>query len=527
MSSSGWQIQVGDDLSKAYSLDQLRRKHTKGVIADDVMCTQDRGRTFVPLESVLSESTRPKPQTARRLGKLNRVSRLKPTAEQAKAILPETTEAGLHPPSGSSSGIQPPSTVSAIFRTPKLPSKPKPTQPILNDLIADAVEAAQARTIDEEPEAEAEAEIESETYTIPAPPPPTVEPAPKPTVDFYERQPSPGAQAAAELLGRQEAEETEFPPRRRLSSSPPAEQRIDTADDESDDVIPVFGEIPEPRPLHKRPIAVVTILLGITAVGIMLWWQRGDSGPPRFEELTGTSLNFASNEPASLEELNARTQILGVRIGQIQRAIGSQDTIEDLDIPELPSTPRLPLVPFHQRPLTAEEQRLAENHLQKYGNLVQRSADGRKHEDATIRTHTQYLKDLVALTNGRSSSRSDALHEVAEFTKLIYLLQLKHIHSKNADRRAEAETHILEAGDIGLSKLYSEVRTGDMRFAEVLERESPAEQSRLLLVRYWHHRSVDRTSANAWLQASLKIIDEDHHAYVNSSIAEVNRIEGN
>ena len=256
-------------------------------------------------------------------------------------------------------------------------------------------------------------------------------------------------------------------------------------------MIPVFGDVPE-LPATSRPkrlLAVATILLGITSVGIMIWWQQGGDGPPRFEELTGGALNFDAEGSTSLEELHARTQILGVRVGQIQKALtaGNPDAdTEPVVIPELPQIPRMPFVPFEQRRLTDKEQSQADDLLRKYSTLYNNGgADGRNHDAATVKTYTEYLKQLITMVDARGESRSDVLHELSELTKLVYLLQLRNLKADDSEAAAAAAIEVLQAADSGLRVVYTEIQTGDMRFADVFEREAHPERARLLLIRYW------------------------------------------
>ena len=401
--------------------------------------------------------------------------------------------------------------------------------------MLDGLIAAAANTVSqEESEETTTEETEEETYRIPPPPATKRRPMTLPDVSTepVSFQPSAGAQAAAALLKGQE-EEVESRPTSKPQPRPGQRPRkgVDIEGPEfSDDVIPVFGDVPEPRAsLLQRPVAILTIIMGIAAVGIMIWWQNSGDGPPRFEDFAGTSLNFSSDSPATLEELHARTQILGVRVGQIQKALAGGDPergTEPVVIPELPEVPRMPFVPFQKRSLSDNEQRQSDDLLQKYSTLVQNGGpDGRNHDKGTVSTYTDYLQQLILTVNARGESRSAVLHELSELTKLIYLLQLKNIRDGDAEDQQTAASILLAAANSGLAVIYSELSTGDMRFAEIFEREESSEQARLLLIRYWHHRSVNRKTADAWLAESLEMIDDEQRDYVKSSIAEVSQIE--
>ena len=291
------------------------------------------------------------------------------------------------------------------------------------------------------------------------------------------------------------------------------------------------------RRSHLKTILLgIVILVGISAAGTLGFWYRSGVGPPTFEDLTGGALaigTFRTDDPVTLEEVHARTQILGVQVSRISKALmelsGTDNSSETttVNIPELPdSTPALPFVPFARRRLSTDEQAIVDNARDRYTQLVKTSGpDGRQLDEATVSLHTGHLALLASAVDATSVTREQALFELSEWVKLTYLLQLKHFSSPDSSVRSAASTRILNCGNVGLQQVYAEIAAGDMRFNEVFGAAESSEKPGLLLIRYWYHRSHNRTTADNWLTAVMETIDAEQHEAIRNSIAEVDAIE--
>jgi hypothetical protein len=483
MAAQTWQIQVGQKLSKQYSIESLMAKFEKGAITDQTLCTEDNGASFVAVSTILKQP---------RFQKVRGQKRLQPSPSQ-----PEVSDALVQMPA-------PERAVGGDARH------------VLAGLYASAAAAEQA---DDDHAA-------LDAFTLPAASVNTKFTRPD-DPRFYE--PSSVAQAAANALAEtQKRDEIKRHDRQdRATAQPEPASRPFAATD-------LAGQVDEPPPRNWKSVAMTAVVtaVGMSVIAVLIQWLGSTQGPPTYADLTGGAValsDFDNNEEVTLESLHARTQILGVQVGRITRALlKQQDTdVEDVALPDLPSEPVLPLFPFQQRLLsTTEETQVSENR-DRYSVLVkEKGPDGRKLDEATITAYVAYLQPVVNAVDSNGPTRAAALHELSEWVKLVYLLQLGRLHATVPGRHQQAVSELLALSNDGLAQLYPELRSGDMRFVDVFDRSESAEQSRLILIRYWYYRAVARKTADSWLDEVLGIVDESQHAAVRASIAEVDGIEG-
>ena len=541
MAAVTWQVRIGQNLSKQYTIEQLKSKLRSGFVEPTSACTFDKGESFVPLADVLAKheidleqqsdheqqsdqeqlNDRAEHRKTRRLSKArSKVS--EPVADDQEPLFtlnPVLESSQFRPPSGK-------------------PESLKVADAVLSNLYSSAAAAA---TVQEGDDLEQADHREAEVYRIPTVPP-TPSPAaqdaerrqfadPQQSIEpqqFIEPQPSPIALAAARALEldqkKREAEQAAQQARQRPAKAPTAVSESDWSSD--DDTEQTSGA----SSFTRKALIALTVISGIGAAILIGIWLGSNNGPPTFRELTGGAIelsSFKTDGPVTIDELNARTQILGVQVGRITRALTLQEGQETpVELPELPQTPRMPLVPFQQVILSSELQAKNEDYRNRYAQLIKdKGPDGRKIDEATIARTIGYLKNIIADSNSKGPDRTSALFELSEWVKLLYLLELGRLSNGDFEKRQLAISEILNASNTGMAACYSELLTGDMRFVDVVERSNSPEQARLLLTRYWYHRAVDRKTADQWLQENLKLIDVSEHSFVRNSIDEVNQIE--
>ncbi len=509
MAATMWQVQIGKKLSKRYTIDQLMSKLQSGAISENSACSVDSGASFVSLSKLLAENAAVVSSDA----VLHKSIGLRKLARADQYRLP-SPESDLDAP------------IVATSRPLSPASKPdslKAADTVLSRLYANAA-TAMAES-DESTDGE---DDDAELYRIPAPPVALATSSTLPR-EFFEPQPSPVALAAARAL---ELDQQSHDAEQNKSKTQQRPERLKLISAESKRTVHDGNKVARPS-LSVRSVKAITVTAGMGAIGILIWWFGSHRGPPTFEELTGGAVaisDFRSDAPVTVEELHARTQILGVQVGRITRALtlldGPESTEELRDLPPQPIILRMPLLPFRQRTLSDEQQVKVEDYRARYAQLIQdKGPDGRKLDDASVTRAFSYLKYIIDAADTKEPDRVTALFELSEWVKLVYLLELGRLNAAGSDLRQKAVDEILASSNAGLSLLYSELKTGDMRFIDVFERSVAAEQSRLLLTRYWYHRAVNRTAADQWLPAVLKLVDESDHAFVQDSIAEVDRID--
>ena len=534
MAATTWQVRIGQNLSKQYTIDQLKSKLRSGFVEPTAACTFDNGESFVQLSDVLAGHQHDNAELDTNVGqrKTRRLSKTRSTGFES--IIDNQKPSFTLNPVLESSQFRPPSGK---------PESLKVADAVLTSLYSNASTA-----VPESGELELEDQIETEVYRIPATPPSPARAAeqsppiaqsvdPRQPVErrafaeprqFIEPQPSPIALAAARALEqdqkKREAEQAAQQARQRPAKDRTAASESDwSSDDNAEDKSGSSSFV-------KKALIAFTVIGGIGAASLMGMWYGSNNGPPTFRELTGGALelsDFKVDGPVTIDELNARTQILGVQVGRITRALTLQEGNETpVELPELPQTPKMPLVPFQQNILSSELQAKNEDYRNRYAQLIKdKGPDGRKIDEATIARTIGYLNNIIAVSNSNGPDRTSALFELSEWVKLLYLLELGRLSDGDVAKRQLAINELLTASNTGMAACYSELLTGDMRFVDVVERSDSPEQARLLLTRYWYHRAVNRTAADQWLQETLKLVDASEHSFVRNSIDEVNQIE--
>ncbi len=282
--------------------------------------------------------------------------------------------------------------------------------------------------------------------------------------------------------------------------------------------------LPFARLAGHKYVTRAVIGMGLTAIFALGWsaskMLRGPS-PPRFN-----AKSIEGRDTLSPAELSAKVTEIESRLVYIQSTIPSMEQISrKLDF-EAGEKPALPLLGYIPRSLTPDEQLVADDRLARYSRLVrEQGANGRRLDSITVRTYSNYLVELIELIDSERPDRAAATMKLAELTKFIYLLQLKNTRGSDVAAAAEAEQLILESANRGLRKLFVELRTGDARFADVLNSARPREQAGLVLIRYWFYRARSIRAADQWLAEMLTHVDSGQHAEIHKSISEVNGIE--
>ena len=237
----------------------------------------------------------------------------------------------------------------------------------------------------------------------------------------------------------------------------------------------------------------------------------------------------SKTQPMTPEELSAHVQIMGVQLRHVARKVSVDvDTAPIYAVLETLSRRKLPLLAYSPSPSGNELQAEVETLLRQYAKLVQaQGADGRKLDRKTVDLYSQRVARMMELVGTSNADRIEAVHDLAENTKLLYLLQLNYARSKDSSLNESARQTVLQASNRGLEKLFAEFATGDMRYMDVFLAAEPEEQRELILIRYWCHRIGSVTAANTWLNQMNKLAssDSDDGASILASIAEVDAIE--
>ena len=498
MAATTWQVLVGKKLSKHYTIEQLKLKNQTGAVSATTTCTDDNGATFTPLSKLLKDvDSHLAAQTSLRSGngirKHARAAGLRQTSTEILSDIDSPIVSGTNQPSQSGSA-----------------------DAILANLYSTSV-AAVANSDDPTATEQDDAEV----YRIPATPP---------VREFLDPKPSAVAQAAARALqvGQQQSQDTQDELNSLLPTIPTPTAGAKHSSSEQPGPVKTSSR-------SLRPLIAITVITGFIASAVLAWWFQGASGPPTFEELTGGAVainDFRSDTPITIEELHARTQILGVQVGRLTRAVTALDGADvQIELVEPSVQPqslsaKLPLLPFRQRMLTVEQQAKVEEFLSRYTQLIQdKGPDGRNLDDASVARTFTYLNYIIHAADSKGPERVTALFELSEWVKLVYLLELGRLKDGTSDQKQKAVADLLNSSNAGLEMLYPELQSGDMRFVDVFERSEAPEQSKLLLTRYWYHRALNRTAADLWLGNALNQIDESEHSTVKASIAEVDHIE--
>lgn len=523
--SAHWQVKVGRNLSKPYTLEQLRIKRDNGTIDDSARCTDDRGESFLAVSELLDSAatleTRPTGSTSPR--KLSRPQSGKSRMKRAlSAMEPQSNSE----PNDDAPILDLPSvgvsTNAELFPEPPLPDP----EPVAEDAsqedrqLFEGLSGAYRNVLNSAAAVTLPVDVDApEDPYRGAPPVDLTPPAPAPSSGTSVRD------IAAKALAAEAASKskTADPDAQDLSKVVPGKSPKHTTD------VSAHEEIVEPPGFaFPRVSSLLTMVGGMGAIGLIIWWF-GFSGPPSVEDLTGGSFMMSdatSDEPLSLEQLNARTQILGVQLSRVTRALTDRDESEaPIELPDVAfAEPRLPLMPFHREQLSETDASRSEDFRTRYSALVQKQGpDGSKLDEAVIARYAGYLTHLALHAGSEGDTRSESLYRLSEWTKLLFLMHNGELKSDNPSKVAAATDAILTASNDGLAGIFPELHSGDMRFVDVFERCEADEQARLLLVRYWYYRAIDKGHADAWLEQNVSQLDSKLHADIRASIKEVDQ----
>lgn len=545
-----WRVRTDKGLSRRYTVDSLREKLDDGQIDVSAECTQDNGETFVELDKLLGESPFQEATPERSHRRLKKLSTPKSSAGNRLAVpqpsneltddddlflgsdrLPELPSKG----DGRVSGLTP----SAVTEMPPLSEAVTQgkdrTNP--NQLKSDETETYEvpvpppkrrpapdysSLSLPEDPSADSP---QSKTYTLPVP-----APSPSPQ-EFDAPPPSPVAAAAAAALAAEERARKQSNTSTDENDSPEQSELQNDSVEGNDESAVLPGHKLRLSLLWHRPVSYTIILFGTVSVGVILWWVFGRGQTPSLADFRTRSLESSYgddlSEPMTLPELSSRSRILAIQVNRINRALFREDEPDpEVDISEIQIPPRIPLVQYDPRTIPDAEQTQIDDLLDRYGRMVQeKGPDGRKLDAESVAMYSGYLERIVAAVDGKGPSRTDAVQHLSELCKLIYLTQLPNIRSSDAAARQTGLQALQNATNAGLSKLYVEYSIGDLKFEEIFFRVEPAEQARLITLRYWYHRAVNRATAQVWVDKMISLIDPAHHATVRASIAEVDEIE--
>ena len=470
-----FQVQTQQGLSKSYSVTELKRKRELGIVTDRSRCTPDRGQTWIRLGKILADADGPNPVRSR-AHKLN-------SGDQFPAQ------------------VEPFSSVSS--------------EPAESELVTDSGEDGSSYRLKPHPQFDA----------VPTPQPSgsrSHSPQwPPPRIDAGMSRLALAAAAALKAEEDAAAQRNSLPAERR-----DAEMTDEDADADDEDV-----DFSPPRSALTQVMTVGVVLAGLSSVGLLFWWHFSGKGPPSLADMGYRNMEVSAANPGeamSMEELSARVQIMAYQIGRLNKAVPESDTDlqPDVTAPMLSDLVRVPLVPFAAREFSADEQKNADDLMSRYALLVrQKGPDGRELDASSVELYSRYLRQLITGVDGKADNRAAAVHELAELTKLLYLLQLKNTRSPDPELRRRGGASILEAANEGLSLLYSEFAAGDLNFNDLFRSCDRDEKPSLLLIRYWYYRSFNKSTADQWLQSMLPLVDAGDHGSVNASVREVDAIE--
>lgn len=525
-SQPAFQVLTKQGLSKPYSISSLASKKRQGLIDDSVECTHDGGLTFTRLGQLLQTSTKAQQPS------LKKLKSLKP--KQQLATLHSTpTSSDAPPPSGDLWSTDPENEIS---RPPQRVEDTGVAEPVPHDKGPSEAPPKKRRLPLQLPPPPAQPAPVSSLFETEFPSAPAAEPMVEPKI-----QPAPiGDAAKPPRLSVAEAAAAAVRAAERASQKQEAERRqqaekehLDHAATFEDDALESDFESPRPRGFLKTIATTAIILTGIAAAGLMTW-QHFDA-ENSFDLSALADAQFAafqdsSGNPATLEEVAARTQIMSLQIRQLSRAVGRQNPdalpAKQLEFSQADDPAGLPLLPYHPTQLSDEQQAESSAKLERYAKFVrEQGPDGRKLDQTSVELYSRHLSDVMLNVSASKKNRTEALRELAELAKVLYLLQLGNITSSDPTRLEDAKSLLLKSTNAALHALFAELETGDMRFYDVYQAAEPEEQAELLLIRYWFHRASNRTAADAWLQEMVDRMNASQTATVQQSIAEANQIE--
>ena len=236
-------------------------------------------------------------------------------------------------------------------------------------------------------------------------------------------------------------------------------------------------------------------------------------------------VNDSKFEPMSLDELSVRVRIMNAQLKQVAKSASVNVEAVTASNLEALSRRKIELLPFLPVRLGSKDRSELDRIFEQYVELVQANGpDGRNIDPQTVDLFSERLIQLISQPGNNGDSRKEAAHDAGEKCKLLYLLQLGKLKSKSLARQLEAQTTMQTAVRAAIDRLYLECAAGDATFQDVFEAAPAEEQQELLLIRYWYYRSVDPTTASSWIKGLLQENAEVSAGEVNSSIAEVDAI---
>lgn len=295
------------------------------------------------------------------------------------------------------------------------------------------------------------------------------------------------------------------------------------------DATPGQDTPPQPRSSVLLPLglgtlagAVSGLLVAIVGMPLMAPTPTTNTVEPAASLVKRADLATMTNR-----ELTAHLQVLSAQLKYI--AEQSSTDLSGMPIPEsfnVLSRPPVPLQPYVAVGRTNKSDIEATNTFSKYVALVRAEGpDGRKLSEGTVETFTARLRDLMMMPGRMDSTRPEAARDLAEKTKLLYLLQLGNLRSAEAAKRVQSVATIADATESGLRALFAEFVTNDMSFDLILLSASAAERTELILIRYWCYRAANPVGATQWLKRVTANFDDLNLAYISQAIAEVDEME--
>lgn len=467
MTEPKYQVQIAEGLSRAYDAQKLRLLRDREQIDDGSACTPDGGKTWLTLGSLLATS-----------GSQSTVVAADHSSQRSSAIDRSSTAAA--PQVDGMSDLPRTMPAEEMFERR---GRHSPTRPVA------------ARP--------------------PLPEPASTRPSDSTTEAGANR--SQAAEVALRTIRRQKQV---------------AVQRRDSANDSS--ALNATAEN-RTRSSFLMPMAAGA-LGGLIVAAILFSFLSANSMPDSHSAvlasvLSGKDLapvvndvNFQTMTPA---ELTARIRILGIQLNHVAR--GSSVDVDTVAIPAALTQNQqesAPLLPYLPPARSTEQKSELKAMFEQYARLVRtEGADGRKMDPGTVTRFTDRLTKLIASPGTSESTRAEAAHDVAEKCKLLYLLQLSNTRSADLARQQTGRATLFDAANAGLGALFAEFAAQDMGYMNIFSAAHPDVQPELILIRYWCHRCTDIASADEWMEQMLRLCKDDHKAYVNESIIEVDGIE--
>lgn len=238
-------------------------------------------------------------------------------------------------------------------------------------------------------------------------------------------------------------------------------------------------------------------------------------------------LQQADRGPLSNREITAHLQVLSAQL----KHVAEQSTADLSHIPvpesfELLTRPPVPLQTWKPPQRSPRSIAAAEESFRQYVDLVRKKGpDGRQLNTTTVENFSDRMAELMIMPGETGSSRADAARDLAEKTKLLYLLQLGNLRSDDPRIRASGITTLVNAADAGLRTLFTEFLTHDMSLQMILESATPVERNELLLIRYWCYRAANPAGAKQWLDRMRSLYNGIDVRYITAAINEVDDIE--